>query len=109
MGEFATLGGYFAILSGVALVGVVTSAALMPKELKAQSEAHEFWSVLCQNPRAHLALHWTTAGYALLAIAVIPALYEIVAADGRAWAWFGSALGFIGLAVTARSHLLEVA
>jgi hypothetical protein len=32
-----------------------------------------------------------------------------VAADGRAWAWFGSALGFIGLAVTARSHLLEVA
>ena len=109
MGDLSAVGGWFAILAGLALVGVLASAALMPKALQMRAEAHEFWSVLSENPVAHLSLHWTNAAYGLVALGVIPALYEIVAAESRAWAWYAGALGFIGLAVTARSHLLEVA
>lgn len=109
MGDFGAMGGWFAILAGIALIGVLASAALMPRALQMRVEGDEFWAALSENPRAHLNLHWAYAAYGLLALAVIPALYELAAAESRAWAWYAAALGFIGLAVTARSHLLEVA
>lgn len=109
MGDFDVFGGWFAVLSGSALIGVVISAALMPRSLQARTEADEFWATLTAHPKAHLSLHWTYALYGLATLAVIPALHELVASESRPWAWYAAALGFVGLAVTARSHLLEVA
>jgi hypothetical protein len=109
VGDFDAVGGWFAVVSGVALVGVLISAALMPRPLQASAEGDEYWATLTAHPTAHLSVHWTHAVYGLAALAVIPALYELGAAESRPWAWYAGALGFLGLAVTARGHLLEVA
>lgn len=109
MSTFGGFGGWSAILTGVALLGVLLSAGTMPKALRGRAEPAEFWRVLCEHPTAHLGLHWTHAAYGLLGLGTIPAVYELVAPQHRAWAWYAGALGFIGLATTARSHLLEVA
>lgn len=109
MNGFNDLGGWSAIMAGSALVGVLASAGMMPKALQGRAEPAEFWRVLCQNPTAHLGLHWTYAAFGLLGLGTIPALYQLVSPENQAWAWYAGALGFIGMAVTARSHLLEVA
>lgn len=109
MNGFDSFGGWSAIMAGVALLGVLVSAGMMPKSLQARAEPAEFWKVLCENPTAHLSLHWTYAAFGLLGLGTIPALYQFVAPENQAWAWYAGALGFVGLAVTARSHLLEVA
>lgn len=106
---FDSLGGWTSIIAGVALLGVLVSAGLMPKPLRGRAEPAEFWKVLCENPRAHLSLHWTYAAFGLVGLGTIPALYHMVAPVNQAWAWYAGALGAVGLAVTARSHLLEVA
>lgn len=109
MSGFEELGGWTSILAGLALVGVLASAGMMPRALRGTTEPAEFWRVLCDNPRAHLSLHWTYAAFGLLGLGTIPAVYEKVATENPAFAWYAGALGFVGLAVTARSHLLEVA
>ena len=109
MNEFANLGGWSAILAGTALLGVLVSAVSMPKALQGRAAPAEFWQVLCENPTAHLGLHWTYAAFGMLGLGTIPAVYQAVEVESRAWAWYAGALGFLGLAVTARSHLLEVA
>lgn len=109
MAEFNSLGGWSAILAGVALIGVLVSAGMMPKPLRGRAEPAEFWQALCENPTAHLSLHWTYAAFGLLGLGIIPAVYQLTATESLAWAWYAGALGFVGLAVTARSHLLEVA
>ena len=83
---------------GVALAYFASGvcAVLMPAELQGRPDItpHEFWTVLVQHPTAHLAYHasWVVAGFCGLAAVL----------------WSGSA-AWLGFAVLARSHLMELA
>ena len=86
-------------------------AVLMPPELQGRPEItpHLFWSVLSRDPAAHLAFHgaWVAAG--LCGLAAVPVLSAAVwRAHPGAALWSGAA-AWLGFAVLARSHLMELA
>lgn len=98
---------------GVALAYFASGvcAVLMPAELQGRPDItpHEFWTVLVQHPTAHLAYHasWVVAGFC--GLAAVPAISLLVQAASRgAMLWSGSA-AWLGFAVLARSHLMELA
>src|SRR5262245_44838780 len=98
---------------GVALAYLASGvcAVSMPPELQGRPDIgpHEFWTVLVQHPTAHLAFHaaWVAAG--LCGIAAVPAISRLVwRAQPGAVLWSGGA-AWLGFAVLARSHLMELA
>lgn len=98
---------------GVAIAYFLTGvcAVLMPPELQGRPEitAHVFWTVLSQNPAAHLCFHWAWVLAGLFGLASVPAISLLVwSAHRGAVLWSGLA-AFVGFAVMARSHLMEAA
>jgi hypothetical protein len=98
---------------GVALASLASGvcAVLMPPELQARPDVgpHEFWLTLSRDPWAHLAFHWTWVAAGLCGLAAVPAVSALVwRASPGALLWSGAA-AFVGCAVQARSHLMEVA
>jgi hypothetical protein len=98
---------------GVALAYVASGlcAALMPSELQGRPEvtAHEFWLALSRDPLAHLAYHWAWVAAGLFGLAAVPAISAFVwPANRGAVLWAGSG-AWLGFAVNARSHLMEIA
>jgi hypothetical protein len=86
-------------------------AAAMPPELQGRPEItpHEFWSVLSAAPHAHLAFHAAWVAIGLCGVAAVPALSAAVwRAHPGATLWSGAA-AWLGFAVLARSHLMELA
>ena len=106
----ARFGGNAAILVGLSYVAVLVSALLMPPELKGGAATeHEFWLALSRNPTAHLMLHWSWVAGGIVALAAIPAISHPVRSLSEGWVGFATALAYLGYAVNARSHLMEVA
>ncbi len=98
---------------GVALAYLASGvfAALMSPELQGRPEVtpHEFWLALSREPFAHLAYHWAWVAAGLFGLAAVPAISALVWPVSRgAVLWAGSA-AWLGFAVNARSHLMEVA
>jgi hypothetical protein len=98
---------------GVAAAYVVSAvcAALMPPELQGRPDVspHRFWTVLSQSPAAHLAFHWAFVAAGAFGLAAVPAIsLRVWAALPGAVLWSGS-LAWLGFAVLARSHAMEVA
>jgi len=86
-------------------------ALLMPPELQGRPEItpEQFWTVLSQEPNAHLLYHAAFVSAGLFGLAAVPALSAAVwRAHPGAVLWAGSA-GWLGFAVLARSHLMELA
>jgi hypothetical protein len=83
----------------------------MPPELQGRQEitAHEFWTVLSRDPAAHLTFHWSFAVAGLCGLAAVPVVSAgFWRAHPGAVLWSGAA-AWLGFAVLARSHLMEVA
>ena len=102
--------GVFASI-GVAIAYFLTGvcAVLMPAELQGRPEItpHVFWTVLSQNPTAHLCFHWAWVLAGLFGLASVPSISLLVwSAHRGAVLWSGLA-SFVGFAVMARSHLME--
>lgn len=108
------IGALSSLLVGLGFIAATIAAALMPAELQANPEIseHEFWTILANDPAAHLAMHWIFALSGLAGLGVVPA--------AAAWTWdrsagaaglliWSSTVGMLGFAVLARSHLMEVA
>lgn len=98
---------------GVAIAYLVSGicAVLMPPELQARPDVtpHQFWMVLSRDPWAHLAFHWAWVAAGFCGMAAVPAISVLVwPAHPGAVLWSGAA-AFVGFAVNARSHLMEVA
>ena len=98
---------------GVALsyVAASMSALLMPPELQGRPEIspHEFWTVLSRNPTAHLVYHWASAASGFFGIAAVPAISLLVWGVHRGAVLWSGLAAFLGFAIGARSHLMEVA
>ena len=86
-------------------------AALMPPELQGRPDVspHRFWSVLSQQPHAHLAYHWTFVAAGLSGLAAVPAISLLVWTAQRGVVLWSGGAAWLGFAVLARSHLMEVA
>lgn len=109
-GSMARFGSSAAILVGLSYVAVLLSALLMPPELKGGAATeHEFWIALSRNPTAHIMLHWSWVVGGIVALAAIPAISHPVRSLNEGWVGFATALAYLGYAVNARSHLMEVA
>jgi hypothetical protein len=83
----------------------------MPAELQGRPEVtpHEFWLALAGDPYAHLAHHWAWVAAGLFGLAAVPAISALVwPANRGAVLWAGSG-AWLGFAVNARSHLMEIA
>jgi hypothetical protein len=98
---------------GVALAYLASGvfAALMPPELQGRPDVtpHEFWLVLSRDPLAHLAYHWAFVGAGLCGLAAVPAISLLVWPLHRGAVLWSGAAGWLGFAVLARSHLMELA
>ena len=94
-----------------AFVASALCAAAMPPELQGRPEipAHEFWTVLTRDPAAHLAFHASFVIAGLCGLVAVPALSApLWRAHPGAVLWSGAA-AWLGFAVLARSHLMELA
>lgn len=86
-------------------------AGLMPPELQGRPEIppHVFWTVLARDPAAHLGFHWAWMLAGLCGLGAVPALSAGVwRAHPGAVLWSGAG-AWLGFAVLARSHGMEVA
>jgi hypothetical protein len=79
-----------------------------PPALRGLGSPHEFWVALGEGAASHLALHWLSAAVGVLGLAVVPACLRLVRGQSEGLALWASTLAYVGFAVTARSHLMEV-
>jgi phage-related holin len=96
---FGRLGGVCSVLLGVtyAVFGI---SYLLDPSVKATSQV-EFFTVFAQNPTMYLLGSWSIAFGALIALAVIPAVGELVESSNMAWVRWASNLAYVGFAMTA--------
>jgi len=86
-------------------------AVLMPPELQGRPDVspHEFWTVLSRQPGAHLAFHWAWVVAGFCGLAAVPAISLRVWDANRGLVLWSGGAAWLGFAVLARSHLMEVA
>jgi hypothetical protein len=86
-------------------------AGLMPAALQGRPDvtAHEFWTVLSQQPHAHLAFHWAWVAAGFCGLAAVPAISRLVFSASPGAVLWSSGAAWLGFATLARSHLMEVA
>jgi hypothetical protein len=109
--SLARVGSLAAFGLAAACLASGVSAALMPPELQGRPDVspHVFWTVLSQQPLAHLAYHGCFVAAGLCGLAAVPVISSLVGSVNRGLVlWWGSA-AWLGFAVLARSHLMELA
>lgn len=104
-------GGLLSVLTGIAYFAVAVCAALLPAELSADPDItpHGFWTILAGDPAAHLAMHWAFVAVGLFGVGVVVPVARLLDGTGSGLLHYVSALAFLGFAVNARSHLMELA
>ena len=109
--SLARVGSLAAFGLAAAYLASGVAAALMPPELQGRPDVtpHVFWTVLSQQPLAHLAYHGCFVAAGIFGLAAVPTISSLVATAHRGLVlWSGSA-AWLGFAVLARSHLMELA
>jgi hypothetical protein len=110
-GDLAATGRVAACGVAASYLAAAVCAGLMPAELQGRPEigAHVFWTVLAADPAAHLGFHFAWVAAGLFGLGAVPALSAAVwRAHPGAVVWTGAG-AWLGFAVLARSHLMEVA
>ncbi len=102
----AKLGGACALLVGISYIVIGITFFLMPAEQRPGGTASEFLTSVESGATATLIMYWAFAVGALLALAVIPAVSDLVRSANEGWVRWTSNLAFLGFAVTAISFLL---
>ena len=102
------LAGPASILTGVAYFLAALAFLAQPPALRGAGSPDAFWAALASGAPSHLALHWASAAAGVLGLAVVPAALRLTRSQSEGWALWASAVAYIGFAVTARSHLMEV-
>lgn len=95
-------------LVGVAYLLSALAFLIQPSVLRGAGSRHELWLVLGEGSLPHLAVHWLSSAAGVLGLAVVPGALRLVRSHSEGLALWASALAYLGFAVTARSHLMEV-
>ncbi len=109
--SIARAGSFAAFALAAAYLASGLCAALMPPELQGRPDIapHEFWIALSRDPLAHLGFHWSWVAAGLCGLGVVPPVSLLVWKQNRGAVLWSGAAAFVGFAVLARSHLMEVA
>src|SRR5581483_4452728 len=96
---YGRLGGICSILLAVtyAIFGVTY---LLDPSVKATTQV-DFFTAIAQNPTMYQLGSWSLAFGALISLAVIPAVAELVESSNLAWVRWASNLAYVGFAMTA--------
>jgi hypothetical protein len=104
------LGGTCSILTGASIIVTAVMYLLLPSE---QQDAcgcpDQFLASLAHTPTLYVAESGLFALSSLVAIAVVPAIYETVRATHVGWARWSSTLAIIGFAVNAIDQIRHAA
>jgi hypothetical protein len=73
---------------------------LLDPTVKASSQV-EYFTLFAENPTMYLLGSWSIAFGAIVALAVIPAIAELVESADVAWVRWGSNVAYLGFAMTA--------
>lgn len=103
------LGGTCAILVGVSYVVVGIMYLLMPAEQKVAADPGLFLLSLAQNRLMAMSEYWAFALGAVLALAVVPAVSNVVRSGNEGWVRWTSSLAIVGFAVTAIQYFRYLA
>lgn len=108
--SFGRVGGVCSIAVGISYFLAAATYLLQPREMLYHTS--EFWPLFVQNSKLyviHLVYHYNRSLGALLAIAVIMAVSEIMLkSTSKGWLRWISTLACIGLAVETVNNLLKV-
>lgn len=102
-------GGACSILVGVSYVLIGITYPLVPAALKAGADPAQYFLSFAQNPTLPMLLYWEFALGAVLAIAAVPAISEVVRAANEGWVRWTSNLAYLGFAVTAITYFQGLA
>lgn len=102
------LGGTCSILVGISYLVLGIAHLVSPAEQKF-GPLSVFYASYAQNPTFALIQYWSIVLGALLAIAVVPAVSQIVQAANEGWVRWTSHLAIIGFAVTALDYFRPIA
>lgn len=108
MHNLLRFGGTLSILTGAAYLASAVAFLVQPDALRGAETPDAFWTALAAGAPSHLLVHWTSAAAGVLGLGVVPAAHRLVRSDAEGWALWAAALAYLGFAVTARSHLMEV-
>src|SRR5438552_909227 len=96
---FGRLGGICSILLGLSYA-VFGISYLLDPTVKAGSQ-EEYFTLFAQTPTMYLLGSWSIAFGAIVALAVIPAIAELVERSNVAWVRWASNVAYLGFAMTA--------
>ena len=95
-----SLGGRCAILVGLAYIVFGIATLLDPTQ-----NAAVFWQTLVQSPNLFLIARWALTLGAILALAVVPAVAQLLDTAHRGWVNWISNIAYLGFFVTALSSV----
>lgn len=103
------LGGTCSILAGVSYVLIGITYLLLPAAHRVGADPSQYFPSFAQNPTLSLLMYWEFAVGAVLAIAAVLAISEIVRPANEGWVRWTSNLAYLGFAVTAISYFRALA
>jgi len=107
--SLSKLGGTCSILVGVSYVLVGITYLLLPAGQKPGAGPAQFYPSFAQNPTPSALMYWEFALGAVLAIAAVMAISEVVRPANEGWVRWTSNLAYLGFAVTAISNFRTLA
>lgn len=105
--SIARLGGTFAILVGILYIVVGVTYFVLPVEQQVGGTASEFLESVATSSTVLLIQYWAFALSALLAIAVVAAVSDLVRSANEGLVRWASTLATLGFAVVAVSFLIQ--
>ncbi len=104
------LAGICSILVGVSYLVVGIAYLLVPAEQQGTAgDPAAFLTSFAQNPTASLVEYWAFALGAVLALAVVPAISDVVRSAHEGWVRWTSNVAFVGFAVVAIQYFRYIA
>lgn len=100
--SLSKVGGTFSILLGVSYIVVGVTFLLQPEAQRAGAgEFEDFISSFGGSPTLLTIQLWAFVIGALLALGVVPAVFQLVRSEGEGWIRWASNLAYLGFSVTA--------
>jgi len=107
--SLSKLGGICAILVGISYVVVGIANLLTPAEQKIGADAAEFLASFAENSAMSTLEYWAFALGAVLALAVVPAIYDKVRSANKGWVDWTTTLATFGFAFMAIQYFRYLA
>ena len=107
-GNLLKVGGWFALLLGVAKIISPVLYIIMPADLQAEVPGKIFLPAFDAHPTLLMAFFWVEALVGILGLAVVPALNALMNGKNEGWIRYGGNLAIVGYGVSSVGYLLSI-